>query len=385
MLCDMEKIEITVIGAGVVGLTTGLELSKAHKDIFIIEKNSTFGQETSSRNSEVIHAGIYYPKDSLKAETCVEGRGLLYEFCAKNNIAHKKIGKLIVATQESELADLEALFKRGLENGVRDLKILSQAEIKALEPNIKAEAAIYSPSTGIIDSHSLMKELAVQFKAQGGQISYNTELIGMDRLKDGYELSVKDNSGEILKFFSRIVINSAGLNSDRVAAMIGLRSPDYRLKYCKGDYFRVGNNKAKLINRLIYPVPRKKGAGLGMHATLDLGSGLRLGPDDEYVDEIDYKVDESKKKVFYEGAGKFLPFIKLEDITPDTSGIRPKLQGPNEDFRDFIIKDEIESGLPGLINLIGIESPGLTGCFSIARIVKKMAEASFLGVDNRRQ
>lgn len=369
----MEKVDITIVGAGVIGLAVARELT-GDRDILVIEKNESYGQETSSRNSEVIHAGIYYPKNSLKAKTCLEGKELLYEFCQKNNIAHKKIGKLIVAVYENELKDLEDLFKRGRENGIDDLKLISQEEIEKIEPQIKAKKAIYSPSTGIIDSHNLMEKLFRQFQSQKGQIAYYAELIGIDKTKGGFILTVEDKNEGNFKFFTRALINSSGLNSDKVAAMAGISKDEYRLKYCKGDYFRVSSKKAKSINHLVYPVPKKHGAGLGIHATPDLGGGLRLGPDDEYVSAIDYKIDESKNKLFYENVKQFLPFVESNDLTPDTSGIRPKLQGPNDDFHDFIIKDEEDNGLPGLINLIGIESPGLTGALSIAKMVKELTE-----------
>jgi L-2-hydroxyglutarate oxidase LhgO len=371
----MEKIEITIVGAGVVGLAIALELSKIYKDIFVIEQESSFGQGISSRNSEVIHAGIYYPKDSLKRQTCIEGRRMLYEFCAKNRIAHNRIGKLIVATNENEVRDLEALFEHGLENGVEDLKLLDKDEIKKLELHIAAEAAIHSPSTGIIDSHGLMKCLASQFELNQGAIAYNTELIGIDKAEGGFEVAVKDAKNEVFKFFTRILINAAGLNSDKIAMLVGLSKDEYKLKYCKGDYLRVHSSKAGLISRLIYPVPKRAGAGLGIHATPDLAGGLRLGPDDEYVQKIDYNVDAGKAKIFYESIRSFLPFIGLADLSPDMAGIRPKLQGPGEDFRDFIIKDESENNLSGFINLIGIESPGLTSALSIAKIVKETVRA----------
>lgn len=367
----MEEINITIVGAGVVGLAVASELSKKDSNMFLIEKNSTFGQETSSRNSEVIHAGIYYPKNSLKHLTCMEGRALLYEFCAEQNIPHKRIGKLIVAIDKNEVSDLEKLFKHALNNGVTDLKFLSREEFKKLEPHVEAEAAIYSPSTGIIDSHALMKNFESQVKSRIGQIAYNTELIKVDKIKEGFKVTVKGLDGENFSFLTRILINCAGLNADKVAGMAGLNKDEYKLKYCKGDYFRVHNNKAKFISRLIYPVPKKDRAGLGIHATLDLSGSMRLGPDDEYVDRIYYDIDAAKARSFYQGTHTFLPFIKEEDISPDTSGMRPKLQGKGENFRDFIIKEESDNGLAGLINLIGIESPGLTGCLSIASMVEK--------------
>lgn len=370
----MEEIEITIIGAGVIGLAIAFELSKVHKDIFILEKNLSFGQETSSRNSEVIHAGIYYPKDSLKAKTCIEGKQLLYEFCRKNNISCRNIGKLIVAIDKNEIGGLESLFKSGRNNGVEDLVLLNRDGIKQIEPHIEAEAAIYSPSTGILDSHRFMDTLISEFKSRNAQIAYNTEVVGIDKVKGGFNIYVEDSQKRGLSFFTRILINCSGLNSDKVARIAGIDKEDYRLKYCKGDYFRVSEAKARYINRLIYPVPKKDRAGLGIHATPDLAGSLRLGPDDEYIEKIDYNIDGSKQKIFYESVKYFLPFIEKEDLKPDTSGIRPKLQGPQEDFRDFLIKDESDCGLAGFVNLIGIESPGLTSALSIAKLVRRMVE-----------
>ncbi len=375
-LKHMEKIEITIIGAGVVGLAIAFELSKEYKDIFVLERHPAFGQETSSRNSEVIHAGIYYPKDSLKHATCMEGRRLLYDFCIGQNIAHKKIGKFIVAIDKNELSELEALYKHGLDNGVSDLRLLSREELKKSEPNVEAVAAIYSPSTGIIDSHSLMKNFQGLAQSCGAQFAYGAELTAVKKCKEGFLLTVRESKGENFSFLSRVVINCAGLNSDKVAGMAGIEKEEYRLKYCKGDYFRVHNNKGKYIKSLIYPVPKKDRAGLGIHATLDLSGSLRLGPDDEYVDKITYEVNAAKAKAFYESVRTFLPFIELGDLSPDTSGIRPKLQRPGEAFRDFIIKDEADNGLEGFINLIGIESPGLTSSLSIAAMVRKIVNTS---------
>jgi len=370
----MERLDVVVVGAGVVGLCVAEELSKILTNILVIERHTTFGQETSSRNSEVIHAGIYYPKDSLKAKTCVEGRALLYEFCLKNKIPHKRLGKLIVANEIAEIRKLEELFKCGLANGVSDLELIDEDKIRELEPNIRAKRAIYSPSTGIIDTHAFMKTLSWLIKENHGLIAYNTELIRINPQKSGFEITVRDEKGEEFVFFTRILINSAGLNSDKIAILAGLDKPEYKIKYCKGTYFRLSPSKSRLISHLIYPVPQPQRGGLGIHATLDLAGSVRLGPDDEYVEKIDYEVDPNKAKDFYKSAKEILPFIDLEDLTADMAGIRPKLQGPNEDFRDFIIKDEKDQDLFGLINLIGIESPGLTASLSIARLVKDLVK-----------
>lgn len=369
----MEEIGITIIGAGVIGLAAGWQISTTTPDVFIIEKNSSFGQETSSRNSEVIHAGIYYPKNSLKAKTCVEGKQLLYEFCQKHNVAYRPLGKLIIASNSDEITKLQETIKTAAQNNVPDLNFLNQEEIKKLEPRITAKAAIYSPSTGIIDSHSLMKTLSTLFKNNGGEVVYNSEVTSIKKTSGGFKIQINENSANTpTTFLTKIVINCAGLNSYQISKLAGIDREEYRLKYCKGDYFRVHNNKAKFLNHLIYPAPKDKSAGLGIHATLDLAGGLRLGPDDEYITNLNYAIKESKKTAFYENVKSFLPFIELKDLSADTCGIRPKLQNQGEETQDFIIKEESANNMPGFINLIGIESPGLTACLSIAKIVETM-------------
>ncbi len=368
----MRNQTITIIGAGVIGLAIASELSKKYEDVIILEKNKTFGQETSSRNSEVIHGGMYYPSGSLKAKLCVEGRHLLYELCKKQRIPHNRIGKLIVATEKEEIEVLENLFKVGKANGVEGLKILSQTEFKVLEPNIEGLAALYSPETGILDTHRLMQYFYDHAKSNGAIAAFNSEVIGIEKTNHVYSMTVK-NSEELTALEADIVINSAGLDSDRVAEMVGMDIDrlDYRLHYCKGQYFRVNSSKSRLINRLVYPVPKSKSGGLGIHATLDLAGSMRLGPDDEYLDSRvkDYSVQDAKKGDFYASARKFMPFLEENDLTPDTAGIRPKLQENGQNFRDFVIKDEADNGLPGFINLIGIESPGFTCSLAIGQMV----------------
>ena len=371
----MEKVNIVIIGAGVAGLSVAAELSRTHKDIVMIERNPSFGQETSSRNSEVIHAGIYYPKDSLKLKTCLEGGALLYEFCEQNNISYKRLGKLIIAIDKNEMKDLEKLFLRGRENGVNGLIMLSESRVKKMEPRVNAEGAIYSPSTGIFDTHSFMKCLASSFEKNGGQVSYNTEVTAIAKMGSGYEITVTDSQEGGFTLYSNVVINCAGLNSDKVAAFAGLKKAEYKLKYCKGDYFRLSNSKGANIKHLIYPVPKEDGGGLGIHVTPDLSGSIRLGPDDEYVEKVNYKIDPSKAALFLKSVKTYLPFVELSDIYPDTSGVRPKLQGKDEGFRDFIIRHEDESGFPGFINLIGIESPGLTASLSIAKMVSDITKS----------
>ncbi len=263
-----------------------------------------------------------------------------------------------------------------MENGVTDLKILSQKEVKKLEPWINAFVAIYSPSSGIFDSHRLMKSLELESKNRQVIFAYTSELVGLEKQNNKYyKVSVKDGKGDIFTFISQHLINAAGLNSEKVARMAGIQKQDYSLKYCKGDYFRVSHNKVKYLSHLIYPTPAKESISLGMHTVLDLAGGLKLGPDAEYVNKIDYTVNELKKETFYRQSHSMLPFIELEDLTADMSGIRAKLQGPGEGFRDFVIKEETEQNFPGLVNLIGIDSPGLTSSLAIAKEVKRIIES----------
>jgi len=368
----MEDVDILIIGAGVVGLAIAREVSRADRNVAILERNLAFGQETSSRNSEVIHGGMYYPSGTLKARLCVEGRKLLYELCEKNSIAHKKIGKLVIAVEEDEKDALETLLSLGETNGVEGLVMLAANQIKEIEPNIRGLFAMYSPQTGVIDSHSLMKFYLNSAQDKGAMAVFNAEAVSIEKIARGYIVNVK-NGKETIKITARVVINSAGLDADRVANMAGI-DPDknkYRLHYCKGQYFRVNAVKSKMIHGLVYPVPKPKAGGLGIHATIDLAGSMRLGPDDEYMKDYvkDYSVDSLRAEKFFKSAKAFMPFLKLEDLTADTSGIRPKLQEKNGEFRDFIIQDEADKGLPGFINLIGIESPGLTASPAIAKYV----------------
>lgn len=372
----MEKIDILIIGAGVVGLAVARELSSVKKDVIIIEKNKSFGQETSSRNSEVIHGGMYYPSGTLKGGLCVSGRHLLYQFCDERKIPHKKTGKLIVATGKDELGALEAILAQGKSNGVEGLKFITEEQIKKLEPEVSGIAALYSPETGIIDSHALMDHLLTSAKDNGAAIAYDAEVIAIKKNNDGYKVTMK-NIHEIVEIKALAVINCAGLNSDIIAGLPGLDifKEKYNLHYCKGQYFRLNSAKARLLKMPVYPVPKPAGAGLGVHATVDMAGGVRFGPDDEYLDSRiqDYSVDPLSRLKFYESARKFIPFISESDLSVDTAGIRPKLQSPGGDFRDFVITDEADKGFPGFINLIGIESPGLTACLAISRYVKEKA------------
>lgn len=364
------QIDIAIIGAGVVGLGIAAEVAQEGKGVFVFERNRTFGIETSSRNSQIIHSGIYYPPDSLKAKLCAEGRILLYELCEKHSLAYRKLGKVIIAVKQDEVRVMESLYEQGKRNGVEDLKLLSRNELKKLEPNVEGIAGLFSPSTGILDAYALMSFLYGNAKEKGVKFIFNSEVIGIEKAGTEYRVEIRER--EDISFFNvPILINSAGLNSDKVAELAGIdiAQAGYKLHYCKGEYFGVNSKKRGLISRLIYPAPEP--AGLGIHATLDLEGKMRLGPDVRYTEEIDYGVDENQKEVFYESVKGFLPFLELEDLEPDFAGIRPKLQGPEEAFRDFVIAHEDKKGLPGLINLIGIESPGLTASPAIAKYVAR--------------
>jgi L-2-hydroxyglutarate oxidase LhgO len=372
----LAEINVAIIGAGVVGLATAREITQERKGIFVFEKNRTFGLETSSRNSEVIHAGIYYPEDSLKAKLCVEGKNLLYKLCDKHNIAYKKSGKIIVAADENEISWLEELHEQGRKNGVDDLVLLSRTELKKLEPNIEARAGLLSPSSGILDSYALLKSLYSQARGKGAEFVFDTEVIGIERAGAKYKVQIKDRDG-ISVFAAHVVVNCAGLNSDKIAQLTGIdiAKAGYKLHYCKGEYFSLDSKYRNLVSRLIYPIPEQ--VGHGIHWRQGLDGRVLLGPSAHYVDAIDYTVDETYKQYFYNSANRFLPFVELEDLAPESAGIRPKLQEPGEAFRDFVITHEKKAGFPGLINLIGIESPGLTAAPAIARYVGRIIDELF--------
>ena len=369
----LTEIDVAIIGAGVIGLATANEIAQLKKGVFVLEKNHNFGLETSSRNSEVIHAGIYNPKDSLKTTLCLEGKNLLYELCERHDIAHKKLGKIIVASSEDEIIQLEKIYEQGRKNGVEDLILLSRTELKKLEPDIEARAALLSPSSGILDSYTLLKFFYSQASEKGAYFVFNTEVIGIEKVGTRYKLQIRDREG-ISVFTSRIVINAGGLNSDRIAQLAGIdiAKAGYKLHYCKGEYFSLSSKYGRLISRLIYPTPEQ--AGKGIHVTPGLNGRVRLGPNARYVEAIDYGVDETQRLAFYNSTKRFLPSIKVEDLEPEFAGVRPKLQGPNEAFRDFVISHEEKAGFPGLINLIGIESPGLTAAPAIARYVRGIVD-----------
>lgn len=372
----MEEVDLVIIGAGVVGLAIARHLSRSGgRNIVVLERHATFGEETSSRNSEVIHAGMYYPADSLKARLCVRGNVLMYEFCRDYDILHRACGKLIVGNTDEELQNVTELYQQGKTNGVPLLELIEKARIQQLEPLINARLALYSQTTGLVDVHQLMRACEIQAENSGVLFAYHHRVTAIERLNSGYKIEVLSADGDRLELYSPIIINAAGLEADQIAALAGIDidQADYRQHYCKGEYFNVSNRHAGKISHLVYPTPTA--ISLGIHTRLRLDGTLALGPNAFYVAEIDYTVDETHKLDFWNSVCDFLPFITIEDLTPEMAGIRPKLQAEGEGFRDFVIQEESKRGLPGLINLIGIDSPGLTAAFAIAEYVSAMIKA----------
>lgn len=368
----VEKVKAAIIGAGVIGLAVAERLSRQiDGDVIVFERHEKFGQETSSRNSEVIHAGIYYSKNSLKSTLCLRGNKMLYEFCIANGIKYNRCGKIIVSTNMEEAEKIKAIYANAVSVGVPDLKLLNKEEIKELEPNIYALNGIFSGSTGIIDSHGLMSCLYNKSKDNGVMFAFKNEVGLIGKNKEGYIINIVDGD----KILSEIVINCGGLFSDKIAKTAGfdIDKLGYSIYFCKGDYFSINGSTGKL-KHLVYPVPHEEGHGLGVHATLDLQGYIRLGPDANYVDAINYDIDAGKRKYFYESAKNYLPWLKESALMPDTSGIRPKLQGLGEGIRDFIIREESDNGFPGFINLIGIESPGLTASLAIGEFIRNLVK-----------
>jgi L-2-hydroxyglutarate oxidase LhgO len=364
----MTDVDVAIVGAGVVGLACAARLAR-ERSVILIERHTTVGEETSSRNSGVIHAGLYYATGSLKALTCVEGRARLYARCEREQLPHQRCGKVLVATQEAEIAQLEALCARGLANDAGAMRMLDAAEVQRLEPRVRALAGVWSPETGIVDAHALMNSYKVEALTHGAELCLATQVEALEPVAGGVRVRTRSRSGEISELIAERVINAAGLSADRIAELAGLDvdALGYRLYPCKGDYFSLRAGLRGLVRHLVYPAP--VAAGLGVHITFDLAGALRAGPDTEYISELRYDVDPNKTRVFGEALRRYLPEVRDEDLSPDYAGIRPKLQGPGQAARDFAIEDASAHGAPGLINLFGIESPGLTASEAIAERV----------------
>lgn len=358
----MDRVDAVVVGAGVVGLAVARRLALAGLETIVLEAEGLIGSETSSRNSEVIHAGIYYPTGSLRAELCVAGNKALYAYCDSHGVPYSRMGKLIVATTEAEVAGLKGLQAKAVANGVHDLTWLTPEEVKPLEPEVFCVAALLSPSTGVIDSHQLMLAYEGEAEARGTMLALKAPLVGGGVTADGIVLQV---GGEApMELLAGIVVNSAGLDAPNVAKKItGIPTQSIpRSWLAKGNYYVLQGRVP--FKRLIYPMPEP--GGLGVHVTIDLGGQARFGPDVEWVEKKDYTVDPKRAEVFYGAVRRYWPGLPDGAIQPGYAGIRPKLHGPGMPQPDFVIQGPEGHGVPGLVNLYGIESPGLTCSLTIA-------------------
>jgi len=362
--------ELVIIGAGVIGLACAAKSSQIIGSTLVIERHESFGNEASSRNSEVIHSGIYYPENSLKARMCVRGNKSLYKWCESHNVPFKKIGKYIVSTTAEEEQILQNLFTQGKMNGVNDLILVSKTELREAEPNVKGTMAIYSPSSGIIDSHALMKSFLQTAEQYECDFAWRHSIAAIEKLSTGYKLIIDDPNNNQVPITAANVINAAGLESDNIADLLGIdiEKYGYRLKYNKGNYFRIASDKSNLVNHLIYPIPASDSSNLGIHLTLDLNGGIKIGPDSEYMEsrEQNYNVDDLLKDKFFDAVKLYTIGLEPHDIHPDMSGIRSSVKKVGTEFKDFIISEESEKGFDNWINLIGIDSPGLTCSLEIA-------------------
>jgi L-2-hydroxyglutarate oxidase LhgO len=371
----MEQLDVVVIGAGVVGLAVARALALQGREVMVLEAADAIGTGTSSRNSEVIHAGIYYPQGSLKARLCVQGKAMLYAYCAERGIGHQRCGKLIVATHESQVAYLHGIVARGAANAVNDLQLLTGEEARRLEPQLACVAAVQSPSTGIVDSHALMLALLGDLEHAGGLLALNSglnrALPSVDRSSSAMVLVAHDGT----EIAARTVINAAGLHAPALARRFeGLDARHVPTAYfAKGNYFTLSGRSP--FDRLIYPVP--EAAGLGVHLTIDLGGQARFGPDVQWVESAgDLVVDPARGEAFYAEVRKYWPALPDGALIPGYAGIRPKISGPDAPAVDFLNQGPADHGVPGLVNLFGIESPGLTSCLAIGAHVAGLLQGT---------
>lgn len=360
----VDQVQTVVIGAGVVGLAVARALALSGREVVLLEAADAIGTGTSSRNSEVIHAGIYYPAGSLKARLCVQGKELLYAYCVEKGVEHRRCGKLIVATNSEQVTQLEQIQQKAVLNGVNDMQLLSRDQAKALEPDLECHAALLSPSTGIVDSHGLMLALQGDMEQAGGVLALLSPVVAAQVQGNGIVLRTKDGT----ELFAQEVVNAAGLSAPYVASLIQGLDASYvpQAFFAKGNYFTLSGRVP--FSHLIYPVP--EAAGLGVHLTLDLGGQAKFGPDVEWVNSPDQlQVDPRRCEGFYAEVNKYWPALKQGSLIPGYAGIRPKISGPGEESADFVIQGVDTHHVTGLVNLFGIESPGLTSCLAIAEEV----------------
>ena len=358
---DEHKFDVVIVGAGIIGLAIAEKLVHSFKNILILEKENKFGQHISSRNSEVIHSGIYHPINSLKSQLCIRGNDLLYKFLKKNEIPYLDCGKLIISSNEAEENKLQELFSKGIDKNIDGLEYISSKDAELIEPNVKCTKAIWVPTSGIMDSHKVMQRLEYNFILNNGIIAYNTSVDSIDYNKSNF--NIKTNNQDNIE--TKILINAAGLWSDKISTMLGI--DELKIHYCKGEYYKT--NRYKDISCLIYPLPTE--VSLGIHTAIQLNGDVFFGPNAYYVDEINYHINDSKKNDFLENIKKYID-IESNDIWPDFCGIRPKLQARGMPFEDFYIKNEFNHGIQNFINLLGIDSPGLTSSLAIAEYVESI-------------
>ena len=358
----MERIDCIVIGAGVVGLAVARALALEGREVVILEAEDAIGTHTSSRNSEVIHAGIYYSKNSLKASSCVEGKELLYEYCVSHGVPHRRCGKLIVAAHDQQLNELQGIQAKAHANGVTDVVWMSRTQVLALEPQLQCVAGLYSPSTGIIDSHALMLAYLGDAEARGAMLALKSPLLGGEITREGIVLHTAEMTIE-----TRLLVNSAGLRAPTVAGSLEGFAKQFIPGefYAKGNYYSLSGKNP--FSRLVYPVPEP--GGLGVHVTLDLAGQARFGPDVEWIDRIEYAVDPRRAERFYAAIRRYWPALPDGALIPGYAGIRPKTAGPSAPAPDFDIQGPRAHGVAGLVHLFGIESPGLTASLALARLV----------------
>ena len=364
MQTDFDTV---IIGAGVVGLSIARSLAYTGREVIILEANSKIGQGISSRNSEVIHAGIYYPYESHKQKLCLEGRNLLIDYCNSRKVDYKILGKLIVANTNEEIKNLSLIFKNGIKNGVSDLSIVEEVEIQEMEPGLQAKKAILSPSTGIIDSHGFMLSMLGDIESSKGLLSCNSKVSSIKKLNGGFEITVQSEDKD--KITCRELVNSGGLDAQKISMLMSdLESQSIpKSMYCKGTYYSF--SKKAPFKRLIYPVPSN--GGLGIHLTLDLAGRAKFGPDAEWLKSPNYRVSSGKKNRFVAEIKKYFPNLNEDDLYPDYAGIRPKIAGANKPSADFNIQFSDFHAIPGYVALYGIESPGLTASWAIGKFVEQ--------------
>ena len=360
----MEQIDVAVIGGGVTGLASALAIAKRGLSVCVLEKHPRPGLEVSTHNSGVIHGGIYYPAGTLKSQLCIEGRRLLYDFCATYGVVHEKCGKLIVATDDAEIPRLEQLFQTGVGNGVEGLTLVDHKFVNAREPNIRAVAAIFSPETGIVDAEALVRTLHRVGEAEGVIFLPGTKLVGADSDDDGIKLRTERET-----ILAATVVNAAGLYADDVSRMLG--GDAFTIYPVRGEYAELIPSKRSLVNGLVYPLPHAAGHGLGVHVTRSTGGNIWFGPSVKYQErKDDYENDRLPVEDFAEAAKQLLPMVTLADLRLSGSGIRPKLHPASESFADFMIRRDTQD--PRIIHAAGIESPGLTSCLAIGAFVRNL-------------